>query len=785
MKAKSVKKKSLSRKFATLMGIFLVCFISVSTSLLIGLHILNKSYITKRDELRDKQRLAQEINNSFNLAFFEARGYLAFDNPKMRDNTLAQEPIIQSLTKDFQKHALSKDDRGLLKSVRSFTQYYYHNLFPKVINENQAGRKSEVVNMVNSKATSKVIQFQQTMKDYLQKLDSDLGKHFQTLTSIQTNVQIAFVIFILLILLILLRIIRLMIRDIGRPLSKFADAANEIANGNAASITVDGSRGDEIGALSFAFQKMVENVQEKEQDLQARNNELSSFFQKSEEERKLNQDILNTLKEGVQLIDVEGKISQINNPLCQLISCENDSLVGMNWEKWTSYLAEFVDGENFSENITKALAADQPNSKQDSTFVFTLKKSKKVVKVYKEGLFRGDKLFGTILVYRDITKEYEVDQIKSEFVSTVSHELRTPLASILGFTELMLNRDLKPERQVKYLTTILNEAKRLTALINDYLDIQRMEAGKQTYEKKYIELIPILEKIIETQLVNPEQHKIVLKTSITTPIILGDKAKIEQVFTNLINNSIKYSPNGGEIIIQISEMNKKLRVSVTDFGLGIPEESVDKLFTKFYRVDNSDRRRIGGTGLGLAIVQEIVRAHDGEITVDSTYGKGSTFTITFPATLMSEEVNKNMGVNEGSVGHRIVVVEDDQALAELIIQELRNNGFNVIYFKTGKDTLDYLSREIPDAIVLDILLEDVEFDGWKIMREIKENERLKNIPIIVSTALDEKEKGFSLGAMDFLVKPYKPSHLSKAINQTLLKMGKIGQILIPQQKEEE
>lgn len=645
-------KKSLARRFVTLMGIFLICFIIGAVILLVTLNIVNDSYITKRDELRVKQHIAEEINNGFNQGIINARGYIAFGNTSLRDNALAQEPKIKGLEKKFENHSTSKEDDQLLYKINSFRIYYFVETFPKNIADYESGRKQEVINKANNQTTAKVIQFQNSMEEYLQDLDQILETHYQKLRKIQTYIQVGFVLFILFILLLLLAIIRVMIRQIGQPLSQFANAANEIATGNDAFIQVSVERDDEIGALSAAFQKMVEKVKEKEQTLRARNEELNSLV-----------------------------------------------------------------------------------------------------------------------------------QMKSELVSIVSHELRTPLASILGFTELMLHRELKPERREKYLTTILNEAKRLTALINDFLDIQKMESGKQSYEKKYIELMPILEKVIEGQQVNTNHHEMLLESLITNPIILGDKSKLEQVFTNLINNAIKYSPDGGKVRIEVSQTANQLKVAIIDYGLGIPKDSINKLFTKFYRIDNSDRRKIGGTGLGLAIVQEIVKAHDGKITVQSEYGNGSAFTTIFPAVEVNQDVGDNVEAKEHASGFKILVVEDDQSLTELISQELWDSGFSVICYKNGIDTMNYLEKESPDAIVLDILLEDENYDGWRIMKEIKGKEKLKNIPIIVSTALDEKEKGLALGAMEYLVKPYKPSHLSKAIMQTLLKIGKVGQILIPEKNE--
>lgn len=508
------------------------------------------------------------------------------------------------------------------------------------------------------------------------------------------------------------------------------------------------------------------------------------LYEASEENRKLNQSIMDTVKEGIQLIDSGGRVIQVNKQLSDIFSCHDglDSLIGLPWETWTDTMKEFVEDESgFISFLTCALNTSSESSTEEYAYTYKMKNSKQVIKMYFEGLYHGNERTGTVIVHRDITKEFEVDQMKSEFVSTVSHELRTPLASILGFTELMLNRQLKTEKQTKYLTTIYNEAKRLTALINDFLDVQRMESGKQTYEKKFIKILPILEKVIENQQFQTSIHQIELQKSVTNDFILGDRSRMEHVFTNLLNNAIKYSPDGGDIRVKVYQEDDQLKIDITDHGLGIPEDALDKLFNKFFRVDNSDRRTIGGTGLGLAIVQEIMKAHDGLVNVTSQYGKGSTFTLSFPTVETAQTIEDGIQRSTENIEFNVMVVEDDHSLAELIFNELSESGFHVTSFSKGEAALDYIQTETPDAIVLDILLEE-EIDGWAIMKSMKQNERLQNIPIIISTALDEKEKGFSLGANDYLIKPYKPSQLSRVIHQTLSKTGKIGQILVPEEE---
>jgi len=322
----------------------------------------------------------------------------------------------------------------------------------------------------------------------------------------------------------------------------------------------------------------------------------------------------------------------------------------------------------------------------------------------------------------------------------------------------------------------------LSALINDFLDVQRMEAGKQTYEKKYIEVLPIMERVVENQEVNVTKHQISIHNNEKNMFILGDRSKLEQAFTNIVSNAIKYSPEGGNIDISFYQEDGMLKVAVKDEGLGIPESARDKLFTKFYRIDNSDRRKIGGTGLGLAIVKEIMSAHEGDIKIESEYGKGSTFIMSFPIVEWNMETSEKDAVADEKIRYKVMVVEDDYSLAELIIQELQESGFQVYYSKNGMEGIKKMEEVQPDALVLDIMLEDSRMDGWDIMKAMKDSEYLKNIPIVVSTALDEKEKGIALGAIDYLVKPYPPSQLSRAIMQTLLKMGKVGQVLIPEEQ---
>jgi len=234
---------------------------------------------------------------------------------------------------------------------------------------------------------------------------------------------------------------------------------------------------------------------------------------------------------------------------------------------------------------------------------------------------------GFLFVFRDRTEEAKMDQVKDELVSTVSHELRTPLSSILGYMELLRYKEQPPARIERYVEIVHEETKRLTTLLNEFLDIQRLESGKQEYAFSSFSLRELLVATVDAYGETVDSHRIDLELPEDPVLIFADEHKIKQVILNLLSNAIKYSPQADHIQVNLSVNSEQATLSVTDHGLGIPQNAFEKLFTKFYRVDNSDIRKIGGTGLGLAICKEIIESHGGAISVESEINAGSTFTV--------------------------------------------------------------------------------------------------------------------------------------------------------------
>jgi PAS domain S-box-containing protein len=321
---------------------------------------------------------------------------------------------------------------------------------------------------------------------------------------------------------------------------------------------------------------------------------------------------------------------------------------------------------------------------------------------------------------RDVTKERDVDRLKDELVSVVSHELRTPLASLVGFAELLLARDFPVAQRRQFLETMLQEGQRLTALINDFLDLQRIESGRQELVPVPTALGPLLHRAA-TAVGDDAARPVALDLPADLPMVLADPDRLQQVVVNLLGNARKYSPQGGAVTITASVGAGALEVAVADQGLGLPPEALPRLFRSFYRVDNSDRRAIKGTGLGLAISRKIVEAHGGRIRAESAgLGRGSTFRFTVPLATAS------------AVDRDVLVVEDDDGFARLLAAALAEHGHSSARVAGAEAALADVARSRPRAVVLDLLLPGLSGEGF--LRRLRDAG--EHLPVVVVTVRD-------------------------------------------------
>lgn len=489
------------------------------------------------------------------------------------------------------------------------------------------------------------------------------------------------------------------------------------------------------------------------------------LFEENVHERILNENIVNNISEGIQYVDETGSIIQRNEAFCNLFGTKPDGLEQVIPQAfWVSNLtSRVVEKEQFAQFFHNSLGEERNNSQSMTYTIDTT--PQKVIEVYSTPIYNQTDYTGTVFVHRDITQQYEVDQMKTELVSTVSHELRTPLSSILGFTELLLYKDNKPEKQKRYLETIQKETSRLTHLINDFLDVQRMESGQQVYHFEKHAMEEVVLESIETFAID-EQRPITFIDYSTNSTVRIDKQRMMQTIVNLLSNAQKFSPEGGTIAIQMETDHNQLKMSIKDQGIGIAEHEIPKLFKKFSRIDNSSSRKIGGTGLGLAISKEIIMEHQGTIWIESEEGQGTTVWVTLP---LVEEWKTHDTSRPDKASPLVLLVEDDISMLTLMSEELKHHGYRIMYATTSKEAQTAIATEVPDIVILDLILQD-ETTGWQLVEYLKENQLTAHIPVVISSALEsQKSMVDTLQVADYLVKPYPLERLSQTVYMLLQK----------------
>lgn len=365
-------------------------------------------------------------------------------------------------------------------------------------------------------------------------------------------------------------------------------------------------------------------------ELQARQAELERTLLELDAERERAQDlanmnraVLDATMDGIALVDLDGN-SLLRNAAALRITADlpgvsAEASVDENVAALVRLAADPSGFQAFLDSM-----ADDPEVERH--YDLELPDVRRWLRFFTAPVRDGSgALIGRIVVVRDITAEREAERLKSEFVATVSHELRTPLASVLGFSELLLSREVDQATQKRYLEFVNSEAERLTTLVNDFLDLHRIEEGGFVPALEPLDLGEVVRRQVEIFSAQSTAHSLALDLPNGRLPVVGERDRLSQVVSNLLSNAIKYSPDGGKVEVSARRRDGFVEVTVRDQGIGIPVQQQEKIFTKFFRVDSSDTRRIGGTGLGLALCCEIIEAHNGEIGFKSIEGEGSTF----------------------------------------------------------------------------------------------------------------------------------------------------------------
>ena len=396
----------------------------------------------------------------------------------------------------------------------------------------------------------------------------------------------------------------------------------------------------------------------------------------------------------------------------------------------------------------------------------------------------------------------KANEAKSAFLSTVSHELRTPLTSVLGFAKIIRKRleekvfpltdksDAKTDKTIhqisENLSVVVSEGERLTHLINDVLDLAKIEAGKMEWNMESVSMAEVAERAIAATSSLFEHNNLALEKNIqaNVPEISGDKDKLIQVMVNLISNSVKFTPKG-KVTCKVSQQDQEIVVSISDTGIGIAPEDHAAVFEQFKQVGDTLTDKPKGTGLGLPICKEIIEHHGGRIWLESELGKGSIFLFALPVTKtatatakpihledlvrqLKEQVEQSQ-LNIKGKSASILIVDDDDSIRSLLQQELSDAGYIIDEAKNGKEALEQVRKKRPDLIILDIMMP--EMNGFDVAAVLKNDPQTMDIPIIVLSIVQDKTRGFRIGVDRYLTKPIDTGVLFKEIG-SLLEQGK-------------
>jgi len=599
-----------------------------------------------------------------------------------------------------------------------------------------------------------------------------------------------------------------------RPLQRLKRGAQTLARGDLGHTIALGSH-DELGDLAATFNQMSGQLDSLYDELQSHNRVLeervAARTAELESERSRLDTILQNVADGLVVTDPNGRIVLVNPAFTQILQATPDQLLGDSLER-------VLPVQELTAIVPACLQA--PGEVQTATLQWVVPGGRPAaVSVYKASASalvrrddRGDRpseVLGVVTVLRDITHETEVDRMKTEFISMVSHELRTPLTSVLGFAKLIgksFERDVAPRlgaddgrarqaagRIQENLDIIVSEAERLTRLINDVLDIAKMEAGKIEWHWGDVAVGDVVAAAVSSVSALAETKGLSVRTALEhgLPPVQADRDRLIQVVTNLLSNAIKFTDQG-EIVVQAHPLQvstdgtvtpdiggesrlltpgRWLVVSVQDTGIGIPPDRLGEVFEKFKQLGDMMTGRPKGTGLGLAICKEIVDHHGGRIWAQSTVGAGSRFTFVLPLAHVHrpalEELRRRVAetLPEPQGGQPVLVVDDEENIRRLLAQELGAAGYQVLEAADGLEAVNRARRDRPALIILDMMMP--QMSGLDALRVLKGDPATAAIPVLVLSVMEDREQGLRLGADEYLTKPVESEHLLNTIAQLL------------------
>ncbi|HII92313.1 MAG TPA: response regulator [Methanosarcina sp.] len=533
----------------------------------------------------------------------------------------------------------------------------------------------------------------------------------------------------------------------------------------------------------------------------------SDKFKAEEHEKKL---ILDSLSELVVFMDPELKIIWLNKAALDHMGMKMDDVIGRRYQDLyilykenpgkSPVLKVLESGnEEFGEVVT------QDGKVWTVTSIPIKDEDGRITGILKTGLdITAHRRSEEKLIQAKLEAE-KANSAKTEFLANVSHELRTPLNSIIGFSDILLEKVFGElnEKQFRYVNNISTSGKNLLSLINDILDLSKVEAGKMELHYSEFSVNSIFEEVktVFSPLIQVKSLEVTFNVESGSTMLEADRGRLIQILCNLVSNAIKFTPNGGKVSIYYKESGNRALISVIDTGIGISAEDQVRLFQPFTQLDASSTKQYCGTGLGLALVKKIVNLHQGDIWVESDPGKGSNFTFSLPlrkplefwkaSEIGIKDVITGFGTNKAvsfsinesaensqeevelpeicplekrdSKQELVLVVDDDKRSSELLSIILKDAGYRVALLYSGEKILAVAKKLKPDIITLDVFLPDT--NGWLVLRQLKNDPCTASIPVLIISMTNNNELGITLGATYSFAKPINRTELVSSLRE--------------------
>ncbi len=609
------------------------------------------------------------------------------------------------------------------------------------------------------------------------------------------NAQLVVLLFIAVFAIVILLINLLLRQTVIRPLTHLAAATDAVSHSTEEAqkfedtpegreLRQTGRRGDELGRLADMFGFMFEKVRTREQNLR-------DAQQQIQQREAYFRALIENASDAIVILDGTGHVQYASQAVQSVLGVSAGSLQG-------KLLSDWVDAED-RDRVVELVRRTAQTSGKTPRLEFKLAgsgegESARFVEAVAENLLNQPAVRGVVVNLRDVTERRhsaelarqkenaeQANRAKSQFLANMSHELRTPLNAIIGYSEMLQEeaRDLGEESFINDLEKIHGAGKHLLALINDVLDLSKIEAGRMDLYLEDFSIKGMIGDVVVTMgaLAAKNKNKLEVKLSDNIGDMRADLTKVRQTLFNLLSNACKFTDNG-RILLEADRSTRDgkdwITFRVSDTGIGMTDEQLAKLFEAFTQADASTTRKYGGTGLGLAITRRFCRMMGGDVSVTSRSGEGSVFEVLLPATVIDPKPAPVAGVAAKVTKERpsppavanaklVLAIDDDPVARDLMRRALAHDGVCVEFAGNGDEGLQRARELRPDVILLDVMMPHK--DGWKVLAELKADPELSCIPVVLVTILDNKQMGYALGASEYLVKPVNFERLNEVVQR--------------------